>query len=322
MTRAALLLLAAAAAGRAEIPIVALPASSPLVDFRIVFLTGAAYDPTGKAGTAHLTASLLAGGGTRDLTYPQIVDTLFPAGASVSAQTDKEMIVFHGSTHIDNLEKYYGLVRAMILEPGWRDDDFRRVRDDAVNFLRVTLRANNDEELAKEALYETIYRGRPYGRHNAGSAASLQSLTVGDLRRFYQAQFTQANLVLGIAGGFPAAFPARMRKDFASLPEGAPVPRSLPPPVAVSGMTALLIEKETRSVAFSLGFPIAVQRGDPDFPALLVAQSYLGQHRSSAGRLFDRIREVRGLNYGDYAYIEYFPRGMFRFEPEPNLVRR
>ncbi|MGH9661497.1 MAG: M16 family metallopeptidase, partial [Bryobacteraceae bacterium] len=42
----------------------------------------------------------------------------------------------------------------------------------------------------------------------------------------------------------------------------------------------------------------------------------------SAGRLFDRIREVRGLNYGDYAYIEYFPRGMFRFEPEPNLVRR
>jgi hypothetical protein len=39
-------------------------------------------------------------------------------------------------------------------------------------------------------------------------------------------------------------------------------------------------------------------------------------------RLFDRIREKRGLNYGDYAYIEYFPEGMYRFEPEPNLARQ
>ncbi len=52
----------------------------------------------------------------------------------------------------------------------------------------------------------------------------------------------------------------------------------------------------------------------------MVAQSWLGQHRLS-GRLFERMREVRGLNYGDYAYIEYFPQGMFRFEPTPNLAR-
>jgi zinc protease len=47
----------------------------------------------------------------------------------------------------------------------------------------------------------------------------------------------------------------------------------------------------------------------------------LGQHRESSGRLFNRMREVRGLNYGDYAYIEYFPRGMNRMEPEPNIAR-
>ena len=86
-------------------------------------------------------------------------------------------------------------------------------------------------------------------------------------------------------------------------------------------MQALLIEKPTRSVAISLGTTLAVKRGDTDFTALLVAQSYFGQHRASGGRLFDRMREVRGLNYGDYAYIEYFPRGMFRFDPEPNLAR-
>jgi zinc protease len=42
----------------------------------------------------------------------------------------------------------------------------------------------------------------------------------------------------------------------------------------------------------------------------------------SGGVLYDRMREQRGLNYGDYAYIEYFPRGMFLMEPQPNLARQ
>jgi zinc protease len=81
------------------------------------------------------------------------------------------------------------------------------------------------------------------------------------------------------------------------------------------------VEKDARSVALSLGFPINVTRKHPDYPALLVAASYLGQHRMG-GVLFDELREKRGLNYGDYAYIEYFPRGMFLQEPPPNLSRR
>ena len=71
----------------------------------------------------------------------------------------------------------------------------------------------------------------------------------------------------------------------------------------------------------SFGYHIPVRRGHPDYLALLVAQSWLGQHRNG-GRLYDRIREVRGLNYGDYVYIEYFPHGMYQFEPDPNLARQ
>ena len=50
--------------------------------------------------------------------------------------------------------------------------------------------------------------------------------------------------------------------------------------------------------------------------------SYFGQHRSSNSYLYSRLREARGLNYGDYAYIEYFPRGMFQFAPDANLGRQ
>jgi len=77
-----------------------------------------------------------------------------------------------------------------------------------------------------------------------------------------------------------------------------------------------------RSTAISLGFPIPVKRGDKDWPALTLATSYLGQHRSQNSHLFQSLREARGLNYGDYAYIEYFPRGMFRFQSDPNLARQ
>jgi zinc protease len=54
---------------------------------------------------------------------------------------------------------------------------------------------------------------------------------------------------------------------------------------------------------------------------MLLASSYLGQHREG-GLLYEEMRGKRGLNYGDYAYIEYFPRGMFLMEPQPNLARR
>jgi zinc protease len=83
-----------------------------------------------------------------------------------------------------------------------------------------------------------------------------------------------------------------------------------------------VIQKETRATAISFGHPIAVTRSHPDFVALSLARSWLGEHRSSSSRLYQRIRELRGMNYGDYAYIEAFPGGMYRFFPDPNRARR
>jgi zinc protease len=318
---AAAMMLLVAGTVSADVRVVALPSPSPLVSFRIVFLTGAASDPADKPGTAALTAAMLARGGTREMTYQAILDALFPMAVSVADHTDKEMTVFYATTHVDNLEKFYAIFRSMLLDPGWRQDDFKRLRDDAVNFLRVTLRGANDEELGKEVLYNQIYTGHPYGHHNVGTVSGLQRLTLDDLRRFYRAHYTRANLILGIAGGYPRDFVERMQRDFSALPQGKPAPVTRPAPAVGKGIRVTMIEKETRSVAMSLGFPIEVRRGHPDFPALLVAQSYFGPHRMSGGRLYQRMRELRGLNYGDYAYIEYFPRGMFRLEPEPNLAR-
>src|SRR5688572_17218274 len=94
-----------------------LPNSSPLVTFRILFKTGSIQDPAGKEGVAALTAAMLSRGGSREKTYDQIVQALFPMAASVSSQVDKEMTLFEGTTHRENLEAYYAILRSMLLDP-------------------------------------------------------------------------------------------------------------------------------------------------------------------------------------------------------------
>jgi len=317
-----ILLLASFSLVYGQAKLVTLPSKSPIVTFRIVFKTGAAADPAGKEGVATLTASMLSSSGTKAMTYKQILDAFYPMAVHVDDNTDKEMLTISASTHVDNLDAFYKIFRSMLLEPGWRAEDFERNRDDQINYLTTTLRGSNDEELGKEVLYNEIYSGRPYGHNNAGAVSALKAMTIADVQAFYAKHLTQSNLIIGIAGGYPSDFPARMKKDFEKLPKGKVVKEKALQPTSITATEIKLVEKKTRSVAMSFGYPIDVKRGSPDFAALLVAQCYLGQHRSSAGRLFVRMRGARGLNYGDYAYIEYFPQGMYRFEPAPNLARQ
>ncbi len=316
-----LALILAASGALAQMRMLAIPGKSPLVTFRIVFTAGSERDPVGKPGVSYLTAMMLANGGTADMTYKQLTDAFFPMAASVTAQVDKEMVTFSGATHVDNLTGYYKLLHAMLLTPGFRPDDFRRVKDDAINFLKIGLRGNNDEELAKEVLYRDIYRGTPYQHYSVGTVSSLEKLTLDDVKSFYKSQYNQTNLILGISGDYSLGFLDAMKKDFRKLPQGPGFrPRQKPPP-QIDSTRVVIVDKDTRSVAYSIGFPISVTRKNADYPALLLAASYFGQHRMSGGVLYDEMREKRGLNYGDYAYIEYFPRGMFLMEPPPNVAR-
>jgi zinc protease len=152
--------------------------------------------------------------------------------------------------------------------------------------------------------------------------SSLEKITLDDVKAFYKSQYSQSQLILGIAGGYSPEFLASMKKDFAALPATAAPRPGIPAPAALDKSHVVIVDKDTRSVAFSIGYPIDVTRARPDYAALLLVSSYLGQHRMSSGVLYDRMREKRGLNYGDYAYIEYFPRGMYLMEPQPNLARQ
>lgn len=305
-----------------SVPAIFQQSSAPLVSFRIQFLTGSVDDPPGKEGLASLTAAMLAQGGSKSLSYDQITQEFYPIASDFGWQADKEMTTFIGATHRDNLDKYYSLISGMLLDPGFRADDFKRLKDQAINFLEVNLRQSNDEELGKERLYNLIYKGHPYEHHSTGTVTGLKSITINDVRTFYRQNYTRARIVVGVSGGFTEEFSKKMTADFGKLPQGRKAARNLPAPKLADGMKIDIVQRETRATAFSLGFPIEVNRAHKDYAALAVVASYFGQHRSSNSYLYGRLREKRGLNYGDYAYIEYFPRGMFQFQPDPNLARQ
>jgi len=294
----------------------------PTVSFRILFNIGSQNDPPGKEGLAGLTAALIAEGSTKKHTYEEILALLYPMAADVSEQVDKEMTVFSGRTHKDNLDEFHALFREILIEPGFTEADFNRVRKDYLNYVETTLRYSQDEELGKKSLYEFVFMGTPYEHNEEGYVKSLNAITLDDVREFYRTHYTRENVVIGLGGGFDRGLADKVKNDFGGLPAGKAARLPAPQPRAIDGLHVKIIEKDAQSTAISFGFPIDVERGSRDYYALAIATSWLGEHRSSFSHLYQVIREARGLNYGDYAYIEHFPNGYARNFPPANVARR
>jgi zinc protease len=209
-----------------------------------------------------------------------------------------------------------------VLQPRFAQDDFDRNRENAVDYLTKTLRGNDDEDLGKQALASVLYAGHPYRRPAPGTAQGLAAITLDDVKKFYASHFSRDRLIVGVAGGYPDGFAESFAARFNALPDrGTPLPR-LPAPTVKKGAEVLIVEKEARANAISIGYPIAITRAHPDFYPLTVARSYLGEHRTFNGVLMNRLRADRGLNYGDYAYIENFIQDGWSTFPHPNIARR
>ncbi len=294
----------------------------PQLNIKLLFTVGSAHDPIGKEGLAALTAAMIAQAGSKPLTIDRIDEILYPMAGSFVGRADKEMTTFTGSIHRDYASPFLATVLPQLLDPGFRDEDFRRLKEAQQNALVQDLRSNNEEELGKERLQTNIFRGTPYGHVALGTVAGLNAITLDDVKQFARRMYTKANLTLGINGDVSDDTVRSLQASLATLPQGPAATPSVVEGRRPSGIEVEILEKDTRATAISLGFPIAVTRAHPDFAALSVARVWLGEHRLSSGRLYQRIREVRGLNYGDYAYIEAFPRGMFQFFPDPNVARR
>lgn len=317
----------------------------PTVAFSVWFDVGSQDDPPGKEGLAELTGSLLAEGATESNSYDEILEKLYPIASTYGARVDKEMTTLSGRTHLDNVELYFQLFTDAYLKPKFDAGDFERLKANQLNGIETALRYADDEELGKAALVDFVFDGTRYAHPIAGTVAGLNSITLDDVKAFYAEHYTRENAVVALGGGYDAALLERFEATLDSLPSaasegeadaaapgddagddtgadaagGAADPTIEPAPI--EGRSVRLVAKPGADASISFGFPIDVQRGDDDFYALWVANSWLGEHRNSSSHLYQVIRETRGMNYGDYSYIEAFPQGGRRQMPPTGVGR-
>ena len=305
------------------IDLVTLPsAETPLVSIKAMFRAGSILDPPGKEGLSALTALMVGNAATAERSYADLIETFYPMAAGISVITDREVVVFSGQVHRETLGDFTALFEEALLQPGFRDDDFARNREQLLAFLTTTLRSANDELLGLEMIQQVLFEGHPYGHAPAGTVAGLGSITLADVRDFYRKHYTRANLILAVAGGYASGYPAELQKAFSALPQGSRERRPLPAPQPVKGRHFTLVDKQTESTGIHFGYPLPITRKHDDFYALLVANSYLGEHRTFHGRLMQELRGRRGLNYGDYSYLEYWDNAPGTSTPPPNHPRR
>lgn len=295
---------------------------APQVVVHLFFDVGSIHDPEGKEGLAALTAFVVGQAGTQERSYKELVDALYPMAADLDVSVEREATVISGEVHRDTLDEYTKLLTEVILQPGFSESDFRRNREQLLSYLTTTLRATNDELLGLEAIQAEVFEGHPYAHPAAGTVEGLESLTLDDVKKFYRQHYTRANLRLGVAGGYPEGYVEKLVRALSKLPAGEEGRKKLPEPKKVKGRNFTLIEKDTGSVGLHFGYPLPINRSDADYYPLMVANSFLGEHRTHHGQLMQELRGERGLNYGDYSYIEYWENPPFTSNPSPNVPRR
>jgi zinc protease len=304
--------------------IVALPTSSPVIELRVAFFAGSVDDPRGREGLTYVTATSMAEGGAGSHSFAERERLLFPMAAEIGAQVERELVVFHGRVHRDHFSAFYPLFRDVLLDPRFELADVQRVKERTLSALTQDLRGADDESLGKEVLQAMLFEGHPYGRPAIGTETGLLAISVDEVRRHRAQVLCGARVQVTLSGALPEGAVDLLRADLGALPHAECAPQAQPAPrPELDGRRLWIVDKpEAQAVAISMGLPIEVTRAHPDYAALTLAAAYLGQHRTFAGRLMQKMRGERGLNYGDYAYAEHFAQAGYTRFPAPNVARR
>jgi zinc protease len=269
----------------------------PILDVKIDFSAGAAYDPPGKSGLADLTRSLLdagAGGMDEETLAGKFVD--LGARFSGGDDYDRAGLSLRTLAAPDKRDAGIALMRAILSQPAFPAAAFEREK--ARSIAQIQESDTKPDAIAAKRFSAAIYPNHPYGL--TPTVQSVGAITRDDLVAFHRDHYSAKRAVVAIVGDISRADAEALAQHLTDgLPAG--VPDAGLPPVTQPTENVVRVPHPASQSHIHIGLP-AVKRGDPDFYALQAGNYSLGGG-GFVSRLMKEVREKRGYAYSVYSYF-------------------
>jgi predicted Zn-dependent peptidase len=259
---------------------------------------GGRDEPADEAGASHFLEHLLfKGSGTRSAR--DIAESVEALGGEVNAYTAHEHTAYYVRLPDRALGFGLDLLCDVVTDPALRAGDVDAEREVILEELLAA--EDNPEDVAHRLLYGALFPDHPLGRDVLGSHDTITAMTRDQVAGFYDRWYRSTNVVVAVAGNLDhghvvdaigSAFSARGGGDEPARipPQGAPVPRAE-------------AKRPVEQVNLALGWR-GLAHDDDDRYALAVLNQVLGGGMSS--RLFQEVREARGLVYTIYSFTSQY----------------
>ncbi len=274
--------------------------SEPLPHLRSVTLgawvgTGARDETDALSGASHFLEHLLfKGSDTRSAR--EIAEMVEAVGGEMNAFTAHEQTVFYLRVPDDQLELGVDVLCDVLWRPAFRADEVDCERQ--VILEEIAMRDDTPDDLVHDVFAEAVFAGHVLSRAVIGFPATIEAMTPSAIASYHAEHYRSTNTVFAAAGNFDED---RLR---ALVEQHSPVPRSDRPIRPLGNPTAApdavtVVERDTEQAHVVLGMR-SLPHLDPDRYALMVLNQVLGG--GMASRLFQEVREARGLAYSVYSF--------------------
>ncbi|GBQ55034.1 M16 family metallopeptidase [Komagataeibacter swingsii] len=239
--------------------------------------------------------------GTSTRTAVGIAEEIENVGGHINAYTARENTAYYVKLLKENLALGADIIGDILTHSTLAPDELERER--GVILQEIGQANDTPDDIVFDHFQETAFPDQPMGRPTLGTEAGIQTMSRATLVNYMNTHYRAGNTIIAAAGNLEHARVVDLvQQHFADLPTGA-----VPPQPAVNYVGgAFTRERELDQAHIVLGFP-SMPYGDPDYYPALLLSTLLGGGMSS--RLFQEIREKRGLVYSVYSFNAPFRQG-------------
>ena len=249
-----------------------------------------------EAGIAHFIEHMLFKG-TTSRTARMIAEEFDRIGGDLNAFTSKELTCFYTTVLSEHAETAMVIMEDMIFHSKF--DEVEIEKEKSVVLEEIATVEDTPDDDVHEQLWATMYPHDPIGKPILGNAEAIASFTKQSLQHFMDRLYRPERIVISVAGNYDDQLIEYIEKLFGSFTSSMlPIEKALLKiPTFHPGISSKI--KDIEQAHFCLGFP-GLHANDERMYDLVILDSIIGGAMSS--RLFQEVREERGLAYSIYSY--------------------